>query len=62
MAVPDIHCQEEPGFGMAEVVGTDYVLAAAGFDLAAVGIVSAPAADQDRIVAQMEVVRGPQVH
>lgn len=59
MAVPDTHCQEEPGFGMAEVVGTDYLLAAAGFDLAAVGI--APVTDQNRIVAQMEVARGPQV-
>lgn len=49
MAV-DIHCQEDSGFGTTEVVGTEYVLAA-DLDIAAVGIVSAPAADQGRIVA-----------
>lgn len=60
MLVPDIHCQEGSGFGTAEVVGTDYA-PAAGSDLAAVGIVSALATDQDRSVVQMEVGREPQV-
>jgi len=61
VAEPDIHCQEGSGFGTAEVVGSDCVFAAAGFDSAAVGIVSAPAVDQDRIVTQMGVGRGLQV-
>jgi hypothetical protein len=61
MAAPDIHCQEGSGFDTVEVVGTDYVPAAAGSDTAAVGTVAALAVYQDRIVVQMQVGRGPQV-
>lgn len=58
--MPDIHCREDSAFDTAEIAGTDYVLAA-GSDIAAVGIVSAPVADQDRTVAHMKAERGPQV-
>jgi hypothetical protein len=46
--------------GTTEAVGTDYV-SAADLDIAAVDIVSAPAADQGRMVAQIELGRGPRV-